>query len=617
MQALALKYRPKNYEELVGQKSVAISLSHALDSGRLGHAYLFSGLRGSGKTSSARIFAKALLCDKGPISKPCEECENCKMANLGSHIDIIEMDAASNRKIDDIRELIEQTKYAPATARFKIFIIDEVHMLTKEAFNALLKTLEEPPSYVKFILATTDPLKLPATVLSRTQHFRFKPIAKSEIKKHLEFIMKKENLAYEDGALEILSRSGSGSLRDTLTLLDQAIIYSKENVSVSAVSEMLGLLDPNKIDEILKVINSQDRQAVIEIINELESYDAKSVIDEIICVLKDSFLNKDGKFSILMYERFFRILAKSKEMLNISDDNSFVLMMCFFMMMEAVNFKNIDEILNSKGLLSVKNEQNLQNKEIFKEFLNSPIEKTDSDNNEFKNEKMDIKKEGLKENFVQENVAKDIQKDEILENKNDEDLHTASKNSEVYDEFLKEIYDRDYELGQCFDDCIEFVDFKDNVLILRSFASGKNKELLRLSSKVIMQILRRVANQNTSIKIEQGQTKEKDTQDNENNKILNSKEDNDGSKINNNLEQDKQNSQENNFLEDSKTHEFEKIDEKFQNDDKKKDEFLDKSENKDDFLSEFRANFSSVETSSEDKKQGLLKQLDDLFGPHE
>ncbi len=161
---LARKYRPKNFKELIGQEAVCEILTLALDKNQLSFAYLFSGLRGSGKTSTARIFAKALLCQKGVSSTPCEECSNCDMANSASHIDIIEIDAASNRRIDDIRELIEHTKYKPVLARYKIFIIDEVHMLTKEAFNALLKTLEEPPEFIKFILATTDPLKLPATI---------------------------------------------------------------------------------------------------------------------------------------------------------------------------------------------------------------------------------------------------------------------------------------------------------------------------------------------------------------------------------------------------------------------------------------------------------------------
>jgi len=186
--ALARKYRPATFSDLIGQESVSQTLSLALDNGRLSHAYLFSGLRGSGKTSTARIFAKALLCEG--------ECSHCIMAAENRHMDIIEMDAASNRGIDDIKDLIEHTKYKPSSARFKIFIIDEVHMLTNQAFNALLKTLEEPPDFVKFILATTDPLKLPATILSRTQHFRFKKIPQNLVQKHLEHILNLEGIGF-------------------------------------------------------------------------------------------------------------------------------------------------------------------------------------------------------------------------------------------------------------------------------------------------------------------------------------------------------------------------------------------------------------------------------------
>ena len=257
-EVLARKYRPSNFDELIGQDTITQTLSLALDSNRLSHAYLFSGLRGSGKTSTARIFAKALICEEGMSHEPCGKCPNCIMAIENRHMDIIEMDGASSRKIDDIRDLVEQTKYRPATARFKIFIIDEVHMLTKEAFNALLKTLEEPPEYVKFILATTDPLKLPATILSRTQHFRFKSIATNKVVDHLAHILHLEGIEYESDALEILARSGSGSLRDTLTLLDQAIIYSKNHVDVRTVTDMLGLVDPKFITELFNAVFAKD-----------------------------------------------------------------------------------------------------------------------------------------------------------------------------------------------------------------------------------------------------------------------------------------------------------------------------------------------------------------------
>ena len=347
MKALALKYRPKSFDELIGQDVVANTLSHALDSNRLGHAYLFSGLRGSGKTSSARIFAKALLCQKGISAHPCEVCPNCIMANENRHMDIIEMDAASHRKIDDIRELIEQTKYSPSSARFKIFIIDEVHMLTKEAFNALLKTLEEPPDYVKFILATTDPLKLPATVLSRTQHFRFHSIAKASVVKHLEFILNKEGIEFEPRALEVLARSGGGSLRDTLTLLDQAIIYSHEKLTHKVVVDMLGLLDPAKIDEIFAVVNSKDKNELLKLLSELQSYDSSAIIDELIENLKYKFIHQNSEFSLLIFERFFRILSEAKSMLNNSADPEFELFITLFMMVEAFNLTNINDAISA------------------------------------------------------------------------------------------------------------------------------------------------------------------------------------------------------------------------------------------------------------------------------
>ena len=445
MQALALKYRPKNFDELIGQEAVSKSLIHALDEGRISHAYLFSGLRGSGKTSSARIFSKALVCEKGPTSRPCEVCPQCVMANESRHMDIIEMDAASHRKIDDIRELIEQTKYAPAMARYKIFIIDEVHMLTKEAFNALLKTLEEPPSYVKFILATTDPLKLPTTVLSRTQHFRFKQISKYSIVKHLEFILSKEGVSYEKEALEILARSGGGSLRDTLTLLDQAIIYGANNVTANGVASMLGLLDPGKIEDIITHILNHDKNAIRVLTTELESYDPEMIIDEILANLKQKFVENDSRISLLVYERFFRILAQAKGMLNLSSDNGFVLMLMLFMMIEALNLQSIDDA----------------------------IETVISKNDEISTQ----------------TIQNSTQTPQIV----------PAKKQGPYELFLTKIYDRNYDLGEFFKEFVEFSFFNNNELGLIVKAKDENLEYFKKNWKILNEILRTLFGQNAKI----------------------------------------------------------------------------------------------------------------------
>lgn len=522
MQALALKYRPKSFDQLIGQDAVAKSLAHALDSGRLSHAYLFSGLRGSGKTSTARIFAKALLCDKGPAGKPCEVCDNCVMANEGRHIDIIEMDAASHRKIDDIRELIEQTKYHPASARFKIFIIDEVHMLTKEASNALLKTLEEPPSYVKFILATTDPLKLPVTVLSRTQHFRFKPIAKSAVVAHLEQILKTENIAYEEGALEILARSGSGSLRDTLTLLDQAIIFSREGITQRAIADMLGLLDPAKIGEILDVVLRQDRAGAIEIIKEVENYNAETIIDEMIANLKDKFLRRDAKFSLLMYERFFRILAGAKSMLAISPDNTYAISMMIFMMMEAVNLREIDELievgrsldqgegypsastpnLNAQSSAPNFRSNSNQSTAFAPSEANSATSGVPSFTASAKRPASPAQNSGAAKQGP--DASGEIKPSAAAQTKNSSPSVKTGAQNEIYENFLAKIYDRDYDLGEKFSKCVEFLKFERGTLYLLSRAQGQDREYLRKGSRAINSVLKSLFGESAAIKIEQG-----------------------------------------------------------------------------------------------------------------
>ena len=395
---LALKYRPHRFEDLVGQSTVSQTLSLALDSNRLSHAYLFSGLRGSGKTSTARIMAKALLCSEGPTSKPCEVCDNCKSANSSRHLDIIEMDAASNRGIDDIKDLIEHTKYKPSSARFKVFIIDEVHMLTTQAFNALLKTLEEPPGFVKFILATTDPLKLPATILSRTQHFRFNKISNSDVIHHLSHILNEEGIDFESEALEILARSGQGSLRDTLTMLDQAIIFSRGRVSTTAVVDMLGLIDPEVMDTIFQVVlNKGDITAIVK---ELENYEVSQVCDEMTIYLKHRMLEKDSRFDLLLFDRFFRILSDAKHLLAMNSDGGFVLILTLMKMIEAVDIRTIDEIIDQ--VQKVKEKEDPQVNQGVKQTVQTPSPKIE-----------EIKTPKVEE--VQQTVVQEVKPQEIVE----------------------------------------------------------------------------------------------------------------------------------------------------------------------------------------------------------
>ena len=340
---LALKYRPKRFEEIVGQDAIVKTIINSLDNNRLAHAYLFSGLRGSGKTSTARIFAKALQCERGPTSNPCEICENCIMANENRHIDIIEMDAASNRKIEDIRELIEHTKYKPTYGKYKIFIIDEVHMLTNEAFNALLKTLEEPPEYVKFIMATTDPLKLPPTILSRVQHFRFNKINEKLIENYLIKILTIENVEFENEALRLLIKSAKGSIRDSLTLLDQAIAYSNGKIDTESIVEMLGIINPEIISKIFKAILDENKQEIKKLVYEIKDYDIESILDEVILFVKDSIFN--SSIPLITAGRFLNIISDARELIKYNTDNEFVLLLMFFRMIEAVKPHKIDDLI--------------------------------------------------------------------------------------------------------------------------------------------------------------------------------------------------------------------------------------------------------------------------------
>ncbi|GAA7737146.1 DNA polymerase III subunit gamma/tau [Helicobacter pylori] len=478
MQVLALKYRPKHFSELVGQESVAKTLSLALDNQRLANAYLFSGLRGSGKTSSSRIFARALICEEGPKAVPCDTCIQCQSALNNHHIDIIEMDGASNRGIDDVRNLIEQTRYKPSFGRYKIFIIDEVHMFTTEAFNALLKTLEEPPSHVKFLLATTDALKLPATILSRTQHFRFKKIPENSVISHLKTILEKEQVSYESSALEKLAHSGQGSLRDTITLLEQAINYCDNAITESKVAEMLGAIDRSVLEDFFQSLINQDEARLQERYAILENYETESVLEEMMLFLKAKLLSPDS-YSILLIERFFKIIMSSLSLLKEGANASFVLLLLKMKFKEALKLKALDD-----AIVELEQTPFNQNHSI---SYNAPKQ-------EFKNIEKREKIEQI------ENIEK-------RENAETPQTPMLSAKDRIFHNLFKQVqtlvYERNYELGAVFEKNIRFIDFdsQTKTLTWESLAADKDKELLRERFKIVKGIVDGVFGKGENIKI--------------------------------------------------------------------------------------------------------------------
>lgn len=286
-QVLARKYRPASFDTLVGQEHVARALVNALNKQRLHHAYLFTGTRGVGKTTIARIIAKCLNCLEGVSSKPCGKCEACAAIDNGNFVDLIEVDAASRTKVEDTRDLLDNVQYLPATGRYKIYIIDEVHMLSGHSFNALLKTLEEPPAHVKFLLATTDPQKLPITVLSRCLQFNLKNLAPNKIAEYLHFVLEQEKIEHETEALHALSCAANGSMRDALSLLDQAIAFGQEKVRTLDVNTMLGTIDQSYVQKLLHALAEKNPASLLDVVHQLSEHaaDFNNVLEELISSL--------------------------------------------------------------------------------------------------------------------------------------------------------------------------------------------------------------------------------------------------------------------------------------------------------------------------------------------
>lgn len=326
--ALYRKWRPQAFSELVGQEHVSRTLAQAVVGGRVGHAYLFSGPRGTGKTSTAKILAKALNCEQGPTAEPCGECESCRRIADGTSMDVMEIDAASNRGIDEIRELRETVKFAPAMGRYKVYIIDEVHMLTSEAFNALLKTLEEPPPNVVFILATTELQKVPATIQSRCQRYDFKRIAAKDIEERLREVVQASGISADDAALALVAREADGGLRDALSTLDQCVSLAEDRVTEKLVRDILGLIGRDSVVRILRALAAKDAKEALSAAADVfaEGKDAKQLVTEMIAQLRAAMVYQAAGVSdgVELYETDEAVL---KEMASLFPQAAFLPML--------------------------------------------------------------------------------------------------------------------------------------------------------------------------------------------------------------------------------------------------------------------------------------------------
>ena len=322
--ALYRVYRPKTFEDVVGQEHIVKTLKNQIKNNNIGHAYLFSGTRGTGKTSTAKIFARAVNCLNAINEEPCNECEICVDTLNDNIMDIVEIDAASNNSVDDIRELRESVKYTPSKAKYKVYIIDEVHMLSQGAFNALLKTLEEPPSYVIFILATTEPHKIPATILSRCQRFDFKRVSSKDIASRMAYICEKENIQAEEKALSLIARNSQGALRDALSILDQCMSFGNEKIEYNDVIELLGTVNIDELFELSQAIIGEDTKKSLQILNEFIIWgkDIRNLINDLIDHFRNLMVCKVSRELdeiISLPEETIERLKEQAETININD----------------------------------------------------------------------------------------------------------------------------------------------------------------------------------------------------------------------------------------------------------------------------------------------------------
>ena len=498
--ALYRVYRPKTFGDVVGQEHIVKTLKNQIKNNNIGHAYLFSGTRGTGKTSTAKIFARAVNCLNPINEEPCNECEICIDTLNDNIMDIVEIDAASNNSVDDIRELRESVKYTPSKAKYKVYIIDEVHMLSQGAFNALLKTLEEPPSYVIFILATTEPHKIPATILSRCQRFDFKRVSSKDIASRMSYICKKENIEAQEKALSLIARNSQGALRDALSILDQCISFGNEKIEYNDVIELLGTVNIDELFELSQSIIDENTKKSLEILNEFIIWgkDIRNLINDLIDHFRNLMVckvSKDLDEIISLPEESIERLKEQSQNVNIND--LIRILNILSETQDSMKSSSNTRILAEVTIMKIAQPMFDESKEALIKRIENLEEKIESGNIKVSTVQIEQSKD-VKSQIIEDNKVEENKEDVAYEEVKSEDVRLVESSWKKITQKIKD--DRKLSVAALLKEVNTF-NVKDNILYLIfndnfSFARSRlnSKETIEYIESIIREVLNRSFN---------------------------------------------------------------------------------------------------------------------------
>ncbi len=504
--ALYRVYRPKNFSDVIGQEHIVRTLKNQIENNNVGHAYLFCGTRGTGKTSTAKIFSRAVNCTNLHNDEPCNECENCREILEDKTMDVVEIDAASNNSVDDIRELRENVKYSPAKAKYKVYIIDEVHMLSQGAFNALLKTLEEPPSYVIFILATTEPHKIPATILSRCQRFDFKRVTVKDISSRMRYICEKEGIEADEKALNLIARNSQGALRDALSILDQCISFEGNKISYNDVIELLGSVNIEQLFDLAESIIKEDTRKSLQILNDFIIWgkDVRNLVNDLIDHFRNLMVCKisnDLDEIISLPEETIDLLKQQAE--TIDTNNLIRILNILSETQDGMKISSNPRVLMEVTMMKIAQPMFDESKEALIKRIENLEQKIESGNIKVNHISTNQTVDNFNENNQQNNNTVEKQEDENIEYENlkGDDIKLVEKSWKKILQKMKE--DKNQVIRALLQDVDSFNISEDTLYII--FTDNYSFAKSRLDSPVTIQyvekVIREVLNRSFSVKI--------------------------------------------------------------------------------------------------------------------